>query len=129
MVRDDKIYEFRGDDLSIEVALEDAEHEPYEMQAGDTLRLTVREKPVPESPVLLDVVSTTNVINVHHSLMEQLPAGEYSMDIQLTIAEGDKVRTVYPTQQMFDDWDVKPWNGKNWKNLIIYGEVTKTDEQ
>lgn len=90
----------------------------YEMEPGDTLTLTVRERPIPESPILLQVVSDEPIIPISHILTNEIPVGVYSCDIQLTRVNGD-IHTVYPLRDGKDRY-----NEKNYKNFIVESEVT-----
>lgn len=113
----DTIVVFRGDakTIRVEEILDDYGNK-YEMQEGDILTLTVRELPVETSPILLQAVSANTIIFLSGEATGAVPAGKYSCDIQLTLANGDPI-TVFPEQ---------PEEGKvkNWKNFVVDGEVT-----
>lgn len=85
----------RGDSGEINVILTYISGEAYEMQSGDTLQLTVREKIGAEDTEISKTVTGDNVIELTPSDTKTLPYGRYVYDIQLT-TEAGKVYTVIP---------------------------------
>ena len=116
-IEDEKIYLTKGDDAAIEMTITDSMGQPYTMQEGDTLTLTVRGLPDDSSPVLLTATSVTSTIVIPSSDTSSLTVGEYSCDVQLKNAAGHRY-TLYPTTLYS--------KVKNWKNFIIMPEVTYT---
>ena len=116
---------FKGDRADLEIALGvvDAAGVPngeYVMQPGDTLTMTVRKLPSPESEIEFSVVSDTNVITILPEHTANVKPGRYSADIQLT--SGDYESTVFPLLRNLTDKQrsgVVPWN-----NFILAPEVT-----
>lgn len=113
----DVIYLTRGDDAGIDVSLT-AGGVPYQMQEGDVLTLTVRERPSPDSPVLIEVHSETPHISITHEDTANVASGAYSADVQLLTADGKRI-TVFP----------KPvgqhrTTALNWRNFVVMPEVT-----
>lgn len=120
MIDDNVIIIHRGDDERLPLIIED-----YELKEGDLVALSVRETPSPNSPLLLEVVSSLPAFNLPHELTERIPAGKYSYDVELRILQPDGsyfIRTIIPAP---DDEHVKMGSDKNWKNFIINGEVTQ----
>lgn len=85
----------RGDSGELNVILTDISGEVYEMQSGDTLQFTVREKIGAEDTEISKTVIGENVIELTPSDTKTLPYGRYVYDIQLTTEFG-KVYTVIP---------------------------------
>lgn len=115
-VIDGKVYMVRGDDDALSINLGD-----YEMAAGDTLTLTVRELPTADSPVLVHITSAPGVarIPIRHADTADIPYGAYSADVQLMTADGLR-RTVWPDNIT----DAVRMRAANMKNFIIVSEVT-----
>lgn len=118
-IKNDKIRLTRGDYGKIECVLRDGAGEPYEMQDGDVLTLTVRDVASADSPVMLQVSSITKLLTIDHADTADLPVGEYSADIQLTTADGKRL-TFWPKLD-----EIKYAREKNFKNFIIMPEVTR----
>lgn len=116
-IEDDKVYLTRGDDAVLQVAL-NGESEPYVMQTGDVLSLTVRELPTADSPVLFAIKSLTERIVIRHEDTKDVQPGQYSADVQLITADGKR----------FTVWPLLKGNARksvsNWRNLTIMPEVT-----
>lgn len=117
-VENGKIYLTRGDDAVIPVMLK-IRGEPYELQEGDTLTLTVQE--FGAAGTLFSAISETNEITIGHELTDGLEFGKYDADIQLSTREGG-IHTVYPAK---DDLTDKQLLGqKAWENFWLVREVT-----
>ena len=119
-VSNDLIEITRGDYRTLEVTIIDDRGQPYEMQEGDFLMLSVRETPEESSPLLVQIHSATNILTFTPPDTSGVEPGQYSSDIQLTTADG-KINTL---------WEYVPVDQrsrgkvKNWKNFIILPEVT-----
>lgn len=118
-VEDGKIYLTRGDDAVIPVLLK-IRGEPYEMQEGDTLTLTVQEFGTTEP--LFSAVSGTNEIAVEHEMTDGLEFGKYDADIQLT-TQGGSIYTVYPAKDSLNDKQLLGLQA--WENFWLVREVTQ----
>lgn len=94
----------------------------YAMAADDTLELTVREAPTPDSDILLHVVSEPGSPKlVLHSDNTDIPAGRYSCDIQLN--HNGCVYTGFPAID-----GTTSYKTSNTKNFIVCAEVTRRNE-
>lgn len=120
-IEDGVISVTQNDDVILEVALTTSDGEPYDMDAGDVLTLSVREYPVKDSPLLLSVSSNpgTNRITLNGSDTLNIAPGKYSYDVQITYADGSRY-TILPNNL---DESIRG-TGKNWKNFVVMGEVT-----
>ena len=111
----------KGDDAALEITINKSDGTTFEMDATDTLTLTVREKPCAGYPVLLTSTSAPGshrIILTGDATAEVCP-GRYSYDVQLNRADGGRF-TILPD-------DLEPeLRGRvvNWQNFIIMGEVT-----
>lgn len=114
-----KIRLTRGDYGKIECVLRDGAGDPYEMQDGDVLTLTVRDVASADSPVMLQVSSVTNMLAIQHEDTAGLPVGTYSADIQLTTADGKRL-TFWPKLD-----EIKYAREKNLRNFELFPEVTR----
>lgn len=121
IIEENKIYITKGDDAVIELDMT-IDGALYEMQAGDVLTLTVREKPVDSEPVLLQAqgIPGSRQIALVHEDTEKLAAGQYSADIQLTTQDGRRI-TVWP---MLEGANRK--STSNNKTFNVMPEVTTT---
>lgn len=114
------IYLTRGDDAVIDVNLNNLEGEAYVMQPGDTLTLTVREKPEENSKPVFAAVSAPGSGRIIISSKDTAEAdpGQYSADIQLT-TQDEKRYTVWPDLE-----GSARYKTNNMKNFVIMPEVT-----
>lgn len=120
VANDEYIAITRGDCGIIQVAIDMGDGE-YEMAEGDTIELTVRERPTSESPVILHKVSAAGIAQiVLHAEDTQIAPGQYTADIQLN--HGDCRYTVWPEIDPTKDYKVK-----NRKNFIVTAEVTANE--
>ena len=114
------IYLTKGDDAVLDVQMRNLEGEDYIMQPGDTLTLTVREKPEENSPPVFAAVSEPGsariVINAQNTA--EAEPGQYSADIQLT-TQDNKRYTVWPDLE-----GSQRYKTSNMKNFVIMPEVT-----
>lgn len=118
-----EVWMVRGDDEVITVPIYTGDDRtPYEMQAGDTVTLTVRREPSQDSPVLMQVTGAPGVnrIPIRHEDTAEIEPGRYSADIQLLTAEG-KRHTIWPD---YDPADSARDRAKNMKNFVLIAEVT-----
>lgn len=119
------IYLTRGDYANIACNLkfknENEEWEDYEMQDGDFLTLTVREEASKQSPVLLEIISLTNELKFFNDDTKNIPIGNYSADIQLTLSDGKRF-TFWPEVTKEDNYNFR--KEKNIKNFFLLSEVT-----
>ncbi|MBQ4451657.1 MAG: hypothetical protein II912_04720 [Clostridia bacterium] len=105
----------RGDDASFQVTLTDEDGNPYAMESGDALSLTVRALPDEDSPVVLFTRSITNTIVLTAADTQGLEVGRYSAAIRLCRGDGRSV-IVYPALKTHG-------RKKAWNNFIIDPEV------
>ncbi len=96
-IKNGKISLTRGDSAYINVDLTTSTGEVYEMQAGDTLTLTVRRLADDTSAVLLQTESDSAQLHLLPAQTKQLSAGKYSYDIQLVTSSGDVYTVVGAT--------------------------------
>lgn len=120
LIEDSNIYLTRGDDAELEVEPVTDAGEVYELAAGDVLTLTVRERPVTDSAVLFAVsgVAGSTRIVLRGEDTQDVDAGRYSADIQLTTADGRRY-TIWPQLE-----GSARYTPNNFKNFIIMPEVT-----
>lgn len=121
LVTNEGIWLIRGDDEALEVDLTVGDGEPYEMQPGDILTLTVRESPSRDDAILLQIDSAPGVnrIVIRHEDTAELEYGRYSADVQLHTADGLR-KTVWPPLEPVAS-RTRPMNLRNF-NLV--SEVT-----
>lgn len=108
-IKDNIIKLTKGDSAVIRVEIVFENGDPYVMGTGDVLRFTVRKKPT--SDILLQVESSTNIINIPHSQTQNLEPGSCCYDIELTTASGE----VFTVVGLSDNWAT---------NMIVLSEVT-----
>lgn len=99
----------KGDSAAIKVNLVNEKGEPYDMQTGDKLTMTVRKNI--DSPVLMQINSTSNILDLTPSDTKNLEVGSCCFDIQLNTSAGD-VFTVVGLDCFVT------------KNMVVIGEVT-----
>jgi len=80
----------KGDSAKIDVELEDVVGNPYYIESGDTLTLTVRAVATAASNILLQSVSNSACITLNAVDTANLPVGKLSYDIQLNKASGER---------------------------------------
>ena len=114
------IYLTRGDDAVLQVDISASDGTAYELQAGDTLTLTVRELPSEEAGVLFSSTGMpgSGRIVVNSADTAQAVPGRYSADIQLSTADGRR-HTVWPELEGRYRYSVR-----NLKNFVVMPEVT-----
>lgn len=112
------VYITRGDDADFDVALKFKDGTEYTMQDGDVLTFTVRQTAEQTAAEIFSVTSETPHIRIPHIITDEIEAGYYSCDLQLTCADGD-VQTVFPA---FDDRTFAKTGNR--KNFVIGSEVT-----
>lgn len=105
----------RGDSGTIRAIVKDDAGNVYELQEGDILRFTVRDKASHEEPVLMLAETMDNFIVITPEA-SNIHVGKYSCDIQLTKANGEVI-TVFPEL-------AKKGQEYNFKNFIIDAEVS-----
>lgn len=116
-IEDDVIYLTKGDDAALELNLTTGSG-AYEMNTGDVLTFTVRERPDAGSDILLEISSETSRIAIAHADTANLSVGAYSADIQILTADGKRV-TVFPKLVGANRMRIS-----NWKNFVIMPEVS-----
>lgn len=99
----------KGDSAIINVDLKYSDGSEYTMSAGDTLTFTVKKSL--SGSALLQVVSTTNVIELEPSQTKNLSVGGCYYDIQLDTSDGN----VYTVVGIDDCCGA---------NMIVWNEVT-----
>lgn len=118
-VEDQAIYLTRGDSAEVSIDLMTESGEVYDLGANDTLTLTVRKEPSSTSTVIFaKSVTGSGVIPITPEDTRDSEIGQYSADIQLTMADGE-VHTVYPRLE-----GKARYRERNFKNFIIMPEVT-----
>lgn len=118
LIEDNVIYLTRGDDAELGIEIHDEDGTAYEMQKGDVLVMTVREKPSAQSNVVFQVESETNQITIAHADTADKEVGRYSADIELR--SGGKIHTIWPTLD-----GGNRYRENNFRNFIIMPEVTQ----
>ena len=108
----------RGDSGNISVTIKDEDGEPYVIEDGDTLYLTVRKKADRSDEILAQLTSYDGEFYFMPSDTDNIPIGKYSFDIQLTRANGD-IETVYPPVAT-----KKYEKATAWGNFCVEAEVT-----
>ena len=119
-VEDNVVYITKGDDAVLEMQPVIETGAAYEMQPGDVLTLTVREQPVAESEVLMQIHSApgSQRIVIQHDDTANVAVGRYSADIQLTTEDGKRY-TLWPELEGSAQYSVK-----NFRNFCVMPEVT-----
>lgn len=117
-VEHDKVYITKGDYGKLNVDIVNDEDEPYDLQTGDVVTLTVRETPGSLSKIL-EINSVISSISFNHDDTKDIEPGQYSADIQVRTANGKRF-TIWPTLR----GDARHKNEKNIKNFIVMPEVT-----
>ena len=117
IIENNSIFLNRGDDAVLNVVITNSAGEAYELRPGDGLTLTVRELPTADSPVLLTATSATSEIELTHTITSLLDVGQYSADIELTLANGSRI-TIWPVLT-----GNARFKEKNYKNFTIMSEV------
>lgn len=102
----------QGDSFGIDVDLYNRDGTHYEMQVGDELYMTVREKPWTDE--VLEISTSTPEISCNPATTRKLKAGRYCCDIKLKTAKG-AVHTIFGVTEE------KPYN------MIVYPEITKQE--
>ena len=118
IIENNSIFLNRGDDAALNVEITDNAGEIYDLRPGDSLTLTVRAVPAADSPVLLTAASAASAITLTHSMTAQMEVGQYSADVELTLANGSRI-TVWPVLT-----GNARFKKKNYKNFTIMSEVT-----
>lgn len=110
-VKNKRIKITKGDSAKLNVYLCDADGKEYNMTEGDTLTLTVRKRPNTE--VLMQIVSTDNVITMTPDDTKRLIVGGCCYDVELKTAAGD----VYTVAGLQDEITMN--------NMTVYPEITE----
>lgn len=118
-IEDDVMFLTKGDYGALALDLKDGEGEPYAMQEGDTVTLTIRAEPTSESPVIAQVSAVIPRLVLVPEDTEGVAVGEYSADIQITMADGKRF-TFWPRL----DGSARR-RERNYKNFVIMPEVTR----
>lgn len=97
-VENDVINLTRGDDGELEIPLETDEGDEFELSEDEYLIFGVRELPIADSPVLLEIESEpgSNIIRFRHADTANLAVGFYSAEVQMMTSDGQR-QTVWPT--------------------------------
>lgn len=107
----DNIVEFtRGDTVKLTVNLRHNDGYPYKMQLGDTLTMTIRKSL--DTPILAQVTSDSNTIQLTPEQTKQLEPGVCCYDVELRTQSGE-VHTVVGITDMLRH------------NMRIWPEVTE----
>lgn len=86
----------RGDTARLTVSVtDDVSGEPYELQNGDTLTLSVKKSIKDVDPVLSKTIENTDTFHIEPKDTAGLSFGKYMYDVQLTMSDGD-VYTIIP---------------------------------
>lgn len=122
-IEDDVIYITQNDDAVLEIDIEKSIGESFELSEGDTLTMTVRQRPETASPVLMSVSSApgSNRIIIRGADTQDIEPGKYSFDVQINRANGERY-TILP--------DNIPASSRsrvrNWKNFVVMPQATMT---
>ena len=86
-----------GDDVEITIPLKTDNGETYNLGESEYLIFCVREKPIKDSPLLINIESErgSNDITISHNDTENLDPGYYSAEVQLMASDGKRI-TVWP---------------------------------
>ena len=115
-IKNGKILLTKGDSAYIGIDLTDALGEDYEMKDGDKLTLTVRRSADALADVKLQATSDSTTIRLSPEQTGKLSAGNYSYDVQLDTAAGDRFTIVGASS-----------TSTSLNNFIILPEVTTND--
>ena len=85
----------RGDTARLTVSIADDAGEPYTMQEGDILTMTVKKNITDAEPCIQKTASGSNTFHIKPTDTASLAFGKYKYDVQLTTLDGD-VYTVIP---------------------------------
>lgn len=103
---DDTLVITKGDSGSLAVNLKKNDGTPYVMASGDTLTFTARKKP--GSPVLMQIVSTSNTITFTPAQTKLLAVGSIVFDIELKTSNSDVFTVVGLKNQSQSNLTVLP---------------------
>lgn len=119
-IEENIIYITKGDDAVLDVNMANLEGQAYEMQPGDTITLTVREKPEENSLPVFAATSEpgNNRIIIDSEMTAETDPGQYSADIQLNTQDGKRY-TVWPDLE-----GSQRYKTANLKNFVVMPEVT-----
>lgn len=91
----------RGDTAYLEVPvnmiLEDGTTTPYEIKAGDTMRLSVKKNTSDEEYCFQKEVVSTSLFKIEPEDTGHCEFGKYKYDVELTTAEGDVYTVIEET--------------------------------
>lgn len=81
----------RGDSAKIALDLEYKNGDPYEPQAGDTIRFALKKTYSDILPplLLINIPIDSLILHITAAESKQLAYGQYKYDIQITTANGD----------------------------------------
>lgn len=101
----------KGDSASIKVNLKTEDGSKYVMHSGDKLVMTVRKSF--DSPVLMQIESTTNIIDLFPENTKCLEKGSCVYDIELQTSAGDVFTVIGLNSDTYRT------------NMLVIGEVTE----
>lgn len=86
-----------GDDATLTIPLKTDDGEDYDMGGNEYLIFSVREKPIEDSPLLIEIESEpgSNDISISHDDTKDMAPGFYSAEVQFMTEDGKRV-TVWP---------------------------------
>lgn len=106
----------RGDTGYLTVTIQSGD-EPYDLETGDVLELTVRKTASEDSDVVFSKTSYNGTFRIEPTDTTDVNPGKYAFDVQLKHANGDIDTVVPPTGNPL-------FEGKKWNNFCIEPEVT-----
>lgn len=89
----------RGDTLSVDVSITDADGAPYALQDGDVLALTVKRSTAVDEPAVIQKVNDAKSGTRFELTPKdtEVDYGEYRYDIELTQANGRRFTIIKPS--------------------------------
>lgn len=112
----------RGDDATLTIPLKIEGEGVYDMGEQEYLIFAIREEPVEESEIILEIHSDLgkNLINFTHNDTNNLEVGFYSAEVQLMMSDGKRI-TVWPKLT-----DKQRISKQNRRNFCLMTEVIRS---
>lgn len=122
-IEENAIYITQNDDVALDINMTLEDGSQYQMTENETLTMTVRKLPEETSDVLIAInsIAGSNRIVIQGIDTQNVPPGQYSMDIQLN-RENNTKYTIIPNNVPVSERH----KVKNWKNFVVMPEVTRT---
>lgn len=87
----------RGDTARLTINIADDEGEPYSIQNGDVLTLSVKKNITDAETVLKKTITSGATFHIEPKDTAGLDFGRYKYDVQLTMAGGDVYTVIAPS--------------------------------